>query len=57
MEHQGARRRTRVAEGIYKDRWGVAATIKVGGVQRDVCAAAESRYTQSTCHGWITTFD
>ena len=31
-----ARRRTRVAEGIYKDRWGFAATVKVGGVQREL---------------------
>ena len=23
------KRRTRVAEGIYKDRWGLAATVKV----------------------------
>ena len=31
-----ARRRTRVAEGVYKDRWGYAATVKVGGVQREL---------------------
>ena len=30
------RRRTRVAEGIYKDRWGLAATVKVHGVQREI---------------------
>ncbi len=30
-----ARRRTRVAEGIYKDRWGLAATVKVGSIQRE----------------------
>ena len=30
------RRRTRVAEGIYKDRYGLAATVKVHGVQREV---------------------
>ena len=29
-------RRTRVAEGIYKDRWGLAATVKVHGVQREI---------------------
>ena len=30
------RRRTRVAEGVYKDRWGLAATVKVHGVQREI---------------------
>ena len=30
-----ARRRTRVAEGVYKDRWGPTATVKVRGVQRE----------------------
>ena len=33
---QPARRRVRVAEGIYKDRHGLAATVKVNGVQREV---------------------
>ncbi len=32
-----ARRRVRVAEGIYRDRHGLAATVKVNGVQREVC--------------------
>ncbi len=31
-----ARRRARVAEGIYKDRHGLAATVKVNGVHREV---------------------
>ena len=31
-----ARRRTRVAEGVYKDRYGLAATVKVHGVQREI---------------------
>ena len=31
-----ARRRVRVAEGIYKDRHGLAATVKVNGIQREV---------------------
>ena len=31
-----SRRRIRVAEGIYKDRHGLAATIKVNGVQREI---------------------
>ena len=31
-----ARRRTRVAEGIYKDCYGFAATVKVRGVQREL---------------------
>ena len=31
-----ARRRVRVAEGIYKDRHGLAATVKANGVQREV---------------------
>ena len=31
-----SRRRVRVAEGIYKDRHGLAATVKVNGVQREV---------------------
>lgn len=31
-----SRNRTRVAPGIYKDRWGLAATVKVNGVQREV---------------------
>ena len=30
------RRRVRVAEGIYKDRHGLAATVKVNGVQREL---------------------
>ena len=30
------RSRTRVAPGIYKDRWGFATTVKVNGVQREV---------------------
>ncbi len=30
------RRRVRVAEGIYKDRHGLAATVKVNGVQREI---------------------
>ena len=29
-------RRTRVAEGVYKDRYGLAATVKVHGVQREI---------------------
>lgn len=29
------RRRHRIAEGIYKDAWGLAATVKVGRVQRE----------------------
>ena len=33
---QPARRRVRVAEGIYKDRHGLAATVKVNGVQREI---------------------
>ena len=31
-----SRNRTRVAPGIYKDRWGLATTVKVNGVQREV---------------------
>ena len=31
-----ARRRVRVAEGIYKDRHGLAATVKVNGIQREL---------------------
>ena len=31
-----SRRRTRVAEGVYKDRWGYAATVKVAGIQREI---------------------
>ncbi len=30
-----SRSRTRVAPGIYKDRWGLAATVKVNGIQRE----------------------
>ena len=33
---QSARRRVRVAEGIYKDRHGLAATVKVNGIQREL---------------------
>ncbi len=29
------RGRVRVAQGIYKDRWGLAATVKVNGIQRE----------------------
>ncbi len=31
-----SRRRVRVAEGIYKDRHGLAATVKVNGIQREL---------------------
>ena len=31
-----SRNRTRVAPGIYKDRWGLATTVKVNGIQREV---------------------
>ena len=31
-----ARRRVRVAEGVYRDRHGLAATVKVNGVQREL---------------------
>lgn len=31
-----ARRRVRVAEGIYRDRHGLAATVKINGVQREI---------------------
>ena len=33
---QPARRRVRIAEGIYKDRHGLAATVKVNGIQREL---------------------
>ena len=33
---QPARRPVRVAEGIYKDRHGLAATVKVNGIQREI---------------------
>ena len=35
-DRKPARRRVRVAEGIYRDRHGLAATVKVNGVQREV---------------------
>ena len=31
-----SRQRVRVAQGIYKDRWGLSATVKVNGVQREI---------------------
>lgn len=31
-----SRRRIRVAEGVYRDRWGLAATVKVNGLQREI---------------------
>ena len=31
-----SRRRVRVARGIYRDRWGLAATAKVNGIQREI---------------------
>ncbi len=31
-----SRRRVRVAQGIYKDRWGLSATVKVNGIQREI---------------------
>ena len=34
--NQSARRRVRIAEGIYKDRHGLAATVKVNGLQREI---------------------
>ncbi len=30
------RDRVRVAQGVYKDRWGLAATVKVNGIQREL---------------------
>ena len=30
------RRRVRLAAGIYKDRWGLSATVKVNGIQREM---------------------
>lgn len=30
------RRRVRVAPGVYKDRWGLSATVKVNGIQREI---------------------
>ena len=32
---KGAKKRRRVSEGVYKDRWGLAATVKVNGMQRE----------------------
>jgi hypothetical protein len=29
------RQRTRIAKGIYRDQWGIAATVKVAGIQRE----------------------
>jgi integrase len=29
------RQRTRIAKGIYRDAWGIAATVKAGGLQRE----------------------
>ena len=31
-----SRSRIRVAQGIYKDRWGLATTVKVNGIQREI---------------------
>ena len=31
-----SRHRVRVAQGIYKDRWGLSATVKVNGIQREI---------------------
>ena len=30
------RNRVRVAQGVYRDRWGLAATVKVDGIQREI---------------------
>ena len=35
-DQPSSRRRVRVAEGIYKDRHGFAATVKTNGVQREI---------------------
>ena len=32
---KGAKKRIRVSEGVYRDRWGLAATVKVNGMQRE----------------------
>ena len=32
---KGCRKRARVSEGVYKDRYGLAATVKVNGIQRE----------------------
>lgn len=36
------RKRTRIASGVYRDAWGIAATVKAGGIQR------EKRYPPDT---------
>lgn len=36
------RQRTRIARGIYRDQWGIAATVKVGGTQREERYSHES---------------
>src|SRR4051812_4211582 len=36
------RQRTRIDKGIYRDVWGIAATVKAGGIQR------ENRYLLET---------
>lgn len=35
-------RRTRIAEGVYSDAWGLAATVKVGAIQREQRFAADT---------------
>ena len=32
---KGAKKRVRVSKGVYRDRWGLAATVKVNGMQRE----------------------
>jgi integrase len=39
---KGDRKRVRVSEGVYRDRYGLAATVKVNGIQR------EKRYPRDT---------
>ena len=39
---KGAKKRVRVSSGIYRDQWGLAATVKVNGMQR------ERRYPRGT---------
>ena len=39
---KGARKRLRVSKGIYKDKYGLAATVKVNGIQRELRFSPET---------------
>ena len=44
------RKRTRVSQGVYRDQWGLSATVKVGGKQRELRFPKDTGLR--TIHAW-----